>query len=185
MKPIGDAEFAEIVRHELHEVGDALSISMRIGITGSRNVPTDKQEFSLGIIMNTLARDQSGPVELHHGMCVGTDECAHYIGAVIPRMSIIGHPGYGKNKQSPYRMKAGHDFFSLVLPALPYAERNRAIVEVSGVILACPEYPEHDPRSLRSGTWQTIRIAKRAHIPVIVIPPSGVIVHAHGSHGEE
>lgn len=49
-----------------------------------------------------------------------------------------------------------------------YKARNQAIVRMSDLLIAFPEYREEDPRSLRSGTWQTIRLAKKANIPVDV-----------------
>lgn len=40
--------------------------------------------------------------------------------------------------------------------------RNQRVVDESTVVYGLPAYPEEDPRSERSGTWQTIRIARRA-----------------------
>lgn len=47
-------------------------------------------------------------------------------------------------------------------PGTTYAQRNTRIVHESDAIVGFPAYPEDDPRSLRSGTWQTIRLAKDA-----------------------
>lgn len=41
-----------------------------------------------------------------------------------------------------------------------YKHRNRKIVNTVDRLVAFPEYPEKDPRSVRSGTWQTIRMGK-------------------------
>lgn len=49
-----------------------------------------------------------------------------------------------------------------------YKYRNQKIVDYSGELVGFPEYAENDPRSQRSGTWQTIRIAKRYTIPTSV-----------------
>lgn len=46
-----------------------------------------------------------------------------------------------------------------------YKDRNQAIVDRSNKLIGFPEYPEDDSRSLRSGTWQTIRLARKAGIP--------------------
>jgi hypothetical protein len=47
-------------------------------------------------------------------------------------------------------------------PHSTYAARNARIVEESAMVFGFPGYPEDDPRSARSGTWQTIRMARKA-----------------------
>lgn len=43
-----------------------------------------------------------------------------------------------------------------------YADRNAELVSWGDAVFGLPAYPEDDPRSRRSGTWQTIRMARRA-----------------------
>lgn len=43
-----------------------------------------------------------------------------------------------------------------------YADRNARLVEEGTMVVGFPAYPEDDPRSRRSGTWQTIRYARKA-----------------------
>ena len=43
-----------------------------------------------------------------------------------------------------------------------YADRNLELVTRGTAVCGFPSYPEDDPRSRRSGTWQTIRMSRRA-----------------------
>ena len=45
-----------------------------------------------------------------------------------------------------------------------YAERNQKIVDAINKLYAFPGYPEQDGHSRRSGTWETIRMAKKRPI---------------------
>lgn len=47
-------------------------------------------------------------------------------------------------------------------PGTTYADRNARLVAEGNAVFGFPAYPENDPRSRRSGTWQTIRLAKKA-----------------------
>jgi hypothetical protein len=47
-----------------------------------------------------------------------------------------------------------------------YKDRNEVLVELSDHLVAFVEHPEDDPRSTRSGTWQTVRLARAAGVPV-------------------
>jgi hypothetical protein len=43
-----------------------------------------------------------------------------------------------------------------------YEDRNARLVAEASAVFAFPAYPEDDPRSRRSGTWQTARMARRS-----------------------
>lgn len=43
-----------------------------------------------------------------------------------------------------------------------YEDRNAELVARGTAVFGFPAYPEDDPRSKRSGTWQAIRMARRA-----------------------
>jgi predicted Rossmann fold nucleotide-binding protein DprA/Smf involved in DNA uptake len=55
---------------------------------------------------------------------------------------------------------------------LPYLERNHAIVNESDFLIAAPDGPE----TLRSGTWATVRYARKVGKRVLVIMPNGEIL---------
>lgn len=49
-----------------------------------------------------------------------------------------------------------------------YYDRNKRLVKEADLVQAFPAYAEQDYRSLRSGTWQTIRMARRAGKETVV-----------------
>jgi hypothetical protein len=59
-----------------------------------------------------------------------------------------------------------------ILPAKPPLERNHDIVAACTLLIACPA---QDHEILRSGTWATIRYARKAGKPVKVIAPDGKV----------
>lgn len=50
-------------------------------------------------------------------------------------------------------------------------EGDHDIVDATAVLVACPK--EEEGEELRSGTWATVRYARRRHRPVYVVRPSG------------
>lgn len=53
-----------------------------------------------------------------------------------------------------------------------YRDRNLRMVEIGtprqATVLAFPQAPQSDPRAQRSGTWQTVRLAEKAGLEVMV-----------------
>jgi predicted Rossmann fold nucleotide-binding protein DprA/Smf involved in DNA uptake len=54
-----------------------------------------------------------------------------------------------------------------------YLKRNRAIVDGSEILVATPK--EEDGEALRSGTWATVRYARKMGRVIYIVRPSGVI----------
>ncbi len=53
-----------------------------------------------------------------------------------------------------------------VLESKPYLERNRDIVDASEVLIACPSTREE---VMRSGTWATVRYARKKGMKITLI----------------
>lgn len=100
--------------------------------------------------------------EFHFGDCVGADAQACKI-AYQKGMYIIKHPPINQSKQA---------FCDADEERTPkdYLQRNYDIVDESDVVLATPK--EIDEQ-LRSGTWATIRYARRTNKKLIIIYPDG------------
>lgn len=125
---------------------------MIVGTTGSRCKRPEnvRHEFRRLLL-------ESGATELHHGDCLGWDQQAHEIARDIGLMIVAHPPEIGA-------MRAYCDA-DVVLEPLPYLVRNKAIVRAAECIIAAPDGPE----KLRSGTWFTIRAAKKAGRKVAII----------------
>ncbi len=131
---------------------------MRLGFTGTRHGMTMRQmsAFRSWASLREIT-------EFHDGMCVGADEQAHEIVSQVSEAKMIRHPPTDQSiAVSP---KEGDP----VLPAKPYLRRNRAIVAATEHLAASPDGPERQ----RSGTWSTVRFARKLGRPVAIFWPDG------------
>ena len=118
------------------------------------------QKFVLGILLNIFR-----PIEFHHGDCMGADAEARDIAEFFRKcinLKIVIHPSDINSKRA---FKNGNRILNSLNPLL----RNKNIVYISDVIGAAPNQ-EHE--ILRSGTWATIRYAKKINKPLIIIHPN-------------
>lgn len=133
----------------------------RVGFTGTQVGCTDAQTAALARTLVSL-----GCTELAHGDCVGADETAHRVARAMGA-AVEMHPPADPRKRAFCEMLRGE----VVRPAGPYLVRNRAIVAATGVLVACPR--EEVGEEMRSGTWATVRAARKLNRPVAVVRPSG------------
>lgn len=134
----------------------------RLGITGTRLDPTPIQAALLGIQLHRCRADAK---ELVHGDCLGADALCHDVAKLL-RYRVIVHPPI----KPEYRAYREGD---VVHEPQTYPVRNANIVHESTRLLAAPALPEDHERSKRSGTWQTVRMARRKRIPIRIIYPDG------------
>lgn len=130
---------------------------MIFGFTGSQNGMTQPQRQA---VYSMLAVGGA----LHHGDCVGADAQAHVI-ARQHGLWIVGHP--------PNRdVKRAFSTFDEVREPRAYIERNHVIVDECELLIATPDgYVEQ----LRSGTWATIRYARKIGRLRRIIYPDGTV----------
>ena len=132
----------------------------RVGFTGTRNGMTLPQKKVVQLLLREFK--ERGFLWLHIGDCVGADTDAYCI-AKEHNMAVHIHPPDNPSYRS---------FLVGAMEDLPnsYRERNKAIVKASEALLATPEgFTE----IIRSGTWSTIRYARRQKRPIIIIWPDG------------
>lgn len=133
-----------------------------LGFTGTRDGMTAHQKLTLLSKLSALKARHEGKVNLHHGDCVGADAEAHEI-AVSLALDVTVHPPINE-KLRAFCSGLG----VVILPPKNYLARDKDIVDATESMIATPKtIIEQD----RSGTWITVRYARKASKSVIVIPP--------------
>lgn len=133
--------------------------TIKIGFTGTRRGMTGSQWASLTSLLRALSQ-RFERVEFHHGQCIGADEEAASIAKEVGCW-IVSHP--------PTNQKAVSDFaFDESRAPRPYLQRNHGIVDETDIMLAAPGEIEEQ---LRSGTWATVRYARRVGKPAEILYP--------------
>lgn len=134
-------------------------MSVIVGFTGTRLGLTDAQH---GALYETLS--DLGDFTFRHGDAIGADRQAHDIAKSLGAFIIV-HPCNVKDQRA--NCKGDEE-----LPPIPPLMRNRIIVRMSDMLIACPAQATEE---LRSGTWATIRYARTMGIEIKHIYPSGEV----------
>lgn len=109
-----------------------------------------------------LREQLSKATEFHHGDCIGADASAHEIAKEL-EIDIYIYPPINNRK----RAFCCTGSFK-IHPPKDYIERNHNIVDNCDILIACPK---SNIEELRSGTWATVRYARKIKRPVIVLKP--------------
>lgn len=128
---------------------------MKIGVTGTREGLSGKRLASLRRFIYDLNYHNTTVL---HGMCKGVDEQVNHF-CFLFNLRTIGYPGTEGQARS---MKCTD-----VLPVRPFLERNKDIVNDCDLLIGCPSDPNKE--ELRSGTWSTIRYARKIGKPILII----------------
>lgn len=140
---------------------------MRVGFTGTQRGMTSVQVKALRRVLASLRTAGFPVTELHHGDCVGADAQAHALWTLgAPERPVVIHPPTLALKRAWCR--SGR---TTVLRPAPYLTRNRAIVDATWLLCACPA--QLDGEALSSGTWSTVRYARRIERAVAIVRPDG------------
>lgn len=132
-----------------------------ISFTGTRKGMNEIQKELFSQIL-----DEISPSKFVHGDCVGADEDAH---------NIVVNKGIDDIAKRPCTFDNMRAFTKEgVCVAKPeYAlDRNKKIVDDGELLIATPG---ENKEVMRSGTWSTIRYAKKVNKPVIIIYPNGTV----------
>lgn len=133
-----------------------------VGFTATQEGMSGAQKITLRETLLKLTPD-----ELHHGDCVGGDEECDKIARSLG-VAVVIHPPTNSSKRA-FCAQPG----DVVWEPAPYLERNGDIVESSTVLIAAPR---RDVEELRSGTWSTVRKARRSGRRVFVLARDGGVL---------
>lgn len=133
---------------------------MKIGFTGTQIGMNNWQKEKFKQLLESYKIE-----EFHHGQCVGADKDAHDIAQPLS-VKVIIHPPVNKSKVSECN---GENV--IMLPDKQYLDRNHDIVDACDILIATPKGKEE----VRSGTWATIRYAKKTRKSIRIIFPINII----------
>lgn len=146
---------------------------LTIGFTGTKEGLSYKQKDTLiSFIAFEVQLSGDGGVVGRHGDCIGADATFDSICEAL-NVPVIIHPGKSKNGGNPFRAFCGTNRPStLILEEKDYLVRNDDIVKECTFLTVCPKEKEEQ---IRSGTWTTVRRARKRNRPVVFIFPDGSI----------
>jgi hypothetical protein len=138
----------------------------KVGFTGTQRGMTPAQRLMFEAVIAKL--DSLGISEFHHGDCIGSDKEAHEAVSTLSAffkssVKIILHP---PNKRSKRAFCSADE----LRKPLSYLDRNQEIVNSTDVLIATPA---EEVEVLRSGTWSTIRRARKQNKIILIINPCG------------
>jgi len=130
---------------------------VKLGFTGTKEGMNDKQKKEFIDFLFTHPEI----TELHHGDCKGADAEAHQAAMSLDLRVVIHTPNNCKHRA----WCAGHE----IRKEKPYLERNHDIVDKTDALFAAPHTNQE---IMRSGTWATIRYAKKKqYYPITISYP--------------
>jgi hypothetical protein len=130
---------------------------MKLGMTGNRH---GISALAMHTLQNYLSEHHI--TEVHHGDCRGADEDFHNVVTEKGIRTVI-HPPDNSTMRA-------HCKGSEILNPKPYIRRNHDIVDASEILIA---FPSTKKEIQRSGTWATVRYARKQKKQVILIYPDG------------
>lgn len=138
----------------------------RIGITGTQK---GIKEHRLNLIKNFILDKtyEYNDIEIHHGACIGVDTQVHvFCRGFDGKVDIIVHPPIDKSKQGVLPKLRGREHNVYWRVPYDYLVRNKHIVNECDILVAAPSTQYE---VLRSGTWATIRYARKMGKGAIVV----------------
>jgi len=150
--------------HATHttELDNTMNTFRTATISGTRKGMSKEQQARMCDILDELPSLSY----VRHGDCVGVDEKAHEIvRSRFSRLTIHIHPPLNDKDRAFCDGDVTYD-------AEAFLKRDRTMVNDSDVLLA---FTDSRKERLRSGTWTTIRHARRLGSPLVIVFPGGEV----------
>lgn len=134
---------------------------IKIGFTGNRYGLTAEQEIQIIEIF-----DKYNNIIVSHGDCIGSDTdfhnlCINYKNTnPSKKITIVIYPPNNSKLR-------GFNHGDILMKEKPYLKRNSDIIKNSSILIACPI--DKNKEQLRSGTWSTIRKAKKQKLEIYIL----------------
>lgn len=141
---------------------------MIVGFTGTREGGTVEQMLAARAFLRGIR-----PAVFVHGGSGNSDHFAHM--EVRAAMQIAGHGEIWVFPAIEGRLIASAEkvpFHGFIAEPYPALERNAIIAGLSDGLLAVPATDEEG----RSGTWATVRYARKRGVPIYIVKRNGEIV---------
>ena len=139
---------------------------MIIAFTGTQIGMTHAQALEVAKLLIELE-----PEWVLHGDCIGADASFHRIVVKLrgesPYPKIHLYPSYIHHK------RAYCDDYDLIEPEYEPLVRNKIMAKACDKLIACPKEGEE---ILRSGTWATVRYARKEGKVIYTILPNGKLI---------
>lgn len=110
------------------------------------------------------------PSLMHNGACEGADRQFFDMATAIATYIELWPSSPEQDRWARMQETAFPELVSIVYALQPPLVRNRAMVRKGKALIATPATLGE---ALRSGTWATIRYARKLNRPIVIIEPAG------------
>lgn len=135
---------------------------MNVGFTGTKMGMRQPQQQKVYEILKNLKTSEEKQ-EFHHGDCIGADAEAAGMAYAL-EYYIVSHPPTSSKNRAYFTLN------DRICLEFEYLVRDEHIVKSCDILIAAPNTPYE---ILRSGTWTTVRYARKLHKKIIVVNPDG------------
>lgn len=132
---------------------------LKLGFTGSRKGLSSTQADAIERLLTAMSID-----EVHHGDSVGADAEFHELASQL-LLDVVVHPPVDARQQA-YVKGAARTY-----PPLDHLDRNKNMVLSTDMLIAAVQGQERQ----RSGTWATVRYARKLKRPIAIVDANGHI----------